>query len=194
MDKNEFELISAAKNGDREALGKLIELNAGKVYNLCYRLSGSDSDAKDLSQDVFITVLRFIKQFNQKSGFSTWLYRIAVNLWINKNKRGNKMMIIPIDKRVDSENNDESKPQISGTDLSPEQKAVSKELEKVVQTALESLAPEQRVAIVLKYIESKSLIEIAKICNCSVNTIGSRLARGLRVLRKYLGQYMSSEE
>jgi RNA polymerase sigma-70 factor (ECF subfamily) len=187
---NEQTLISAIKDGDTEVFGELVKLYAERVYNFCYHLSGNDVDAKDLSQDVFIKALQSIHKFQQKSSLSTWLHQIAINLWIDKTRKRQKITFVSIDKPLDSEQGETLKKQLVESGIIPGKNIENKELEKVIQDALNKLSPEQKVVIVLKYIENKSLEEIAKICHCSVTAVGCRLFRGLKELRSHLKSYM----
>jgi len=186
---SENELITSAINGDRNAFGKIVELYAVQVYNLSYRLTGNEPDAKDLSQEVFCRALKLIGEFKQESSISTWLHRIAVNLWLNNVKHGNIVKYESLDKSVVNEEDNEIKREFMSNELGPEEKVVVKEFNRLLQDALNELTPEQRVAFVLKYIEGKSLKEIAKICNCSVSLVGVRLARALVTLNGKLKQY-----
>jgi RNA polymerase sigma-70 factor, ECF subfamily len=83
MDKQELELINAVKKGDRHAFQKLYEQHCGRVYALCYRLTGERSLAEDATQEVFIQVWRKIEGFRANSKFSTWLHSVAVNITLS---------------------------------------------------------------------------------------------------------------
>ncbi len=187
---NDSELVVLAKTGNRTAFGKLVERYIAGVYNFCYRLTGKTVDAKDLTQDVFINAMQSICRFRQEAGLSTWFNRIAVNLWINKTKRRDKVKFFSFERQAENEEGYVLKNQFVDPQPDPETGVQNKELELVIQNAINSLIPEQRVAVVLKYIEGKSLDEIARLCKCSVGTVGSRLARGLKELREQLKPYL----
>src|SRR3954464_9357508 len=78
------ELVAATLEGDRDAFGVIVERHGRHVYQLCYRFAGNHQDASDLSQDVFIRAFRALRTFKGNSALSTWLYRIAVNVSLNK--------------------------------------------------------------------------------------------------------------
>jgi RNA polymerase sigma-70 factor, ECF subfamily len=179
-------LIVRIKQGDKDAFKEIIDRHAEGVYGLCYRYCGNESEAKDLAQDVFLRAFKSIKSFRQESGFSTWIYRITTNLWLNKVKRKGIIRFISIDAPVKNEESEEIKKQLPDGSLPPEEIAEKKESDEMIQKALDRLVPGQKAAVILKYVEGKSLEEIAGICGCSWKTVGSRLSRGLKELRKSL--------
>ncbi|OGS18155.1 MAG: hypothetical protein A3J83_03130, partial [Elusimicrobia bacterium RIFOXYA2_FULL_40_6] len=150
-----------------EAFEELVKVNSDRIFNLCYRLSGNYNDANDLAQDVFVQAFKNIKGFKEQSNFSTWLHRIAVNLWINKTKRNKIVKFVAIDKQDDDEDGKKSIIEHIFDGLTPEQIEEKRQLEENVRNALENLNEDYKIAVVLKYVEGKSLEEISKICNCS---------------------------
>ncbi|MFA5859121.1 MAG: RNA polymerase sigma factor [Elusimicrobiota bacterium] len=185
------DLVVLAKNGSSDAYGALVRRYTEKMYNICYRLTGCEHKAHDLLQDTFITAFKSIKRFSSNSSLTTWLYKIAVNDWINKSNREKVVDVVSIDSdKVVNKSGDTSIREIIDPKQSPEKSYSKAELENAVQYALDKLTPEQRVAIVLRYIEGRPLQEIARICNESVSTIGSRLGRGLKEIKKYLKEYV----
>jgi RNA polymerase sigma-70 factor (ECF subfamily) len=188
----EHELIESAKTGDRTAFSQLIRLHADKIYNLCYRLTGShgaaDADAKDLLQEVFIHVLENIRSYKHKSSFSTWVHKLTINFWINKTKLNNRLKFVPFDEPVDDDDPVTLENKVADQAGMIEQTLVDKEQKQKTQSALDTLTADQKIVIILKYIEGKSLDEIAKICDCTINAVSCRLLRGVKELRKQLKQ------
>jgi len=187
--RRESELVALSRQGDKDAFTGLVQMHAQRVFNLCYRFCGNYDQANDLAQDVFVQAFKNIGKFNQKASFATWTHRIAMNLWLNKVKRNKIASFVPLEKQKDDEDEKKSMIEILPDGLTPEQIAQKNDLNAKVQQALGLLNEDYRTAIVLKYVEDKSLEEIAVICNCTVGTIGSRLSRVLKELQKYLEGY-----
>src|SRR3989339_501708 len=186
---DESKIISAAQDGSLEAFDELIKKYAKEIYNLCYRFCGNYTEAEDLSQNVLIRAFQSIVNFKQESNLSTWLHRITVNLWIDTLRKQKKANYLYIDDPVQSEEGELNK-QISDFKILPEKDMENKELEKIIKKSLDTLTPEQKVAIVLKYIEGKSLEEIAEICKCPIGTVSARLTRGIKEMRKLLREHI----
>jgi RNA polymerase sigma-70 factor (ECF subfamily) len=193
MDYSEDNIVFSAKEGNREAFDVLVRKYAKEVYNLCYRLSGNTTDAEDLSQNVLLKALQSIQDFQQKSSFSTWLHQIAVNLWIDTLRKRKIVNFISIDETIKLRDG-ELKREFIDSGLIAEQNMENKELEKIIKKSLDVLTPDQKIAIVLKYIEGKSLEEIAKICNCPIGTISARLTRGIKEMNKHLKPYIEPKQ
>lgn len=180
---NEHVLVEEAKRGNAEAFNKLMEMHINEIYNLCYRLTSNKADAKDLCQETFARAFEKINLFSEKSSFSTWVHRIAVNLWISKKRR--KVKIVPLDETIETEKG-EMQIQIPDPSLSLEKEVEKKHVQEVVQQQLSLLEADLRLVIILRYIEGKSYEEIAEICKCRIGTVGSRIYRALQRLRNSL--------
>lgn len=189
MTYNELELIQLSREGDKEAFAELVKNNINKIYNLSFRLTGNENDAKDLTQDVFLKAFKAIKSFKGESNFSTWLYRICNNTCINEYKRNHNIVILSLDKLIEGKNSEYVR-EIEDTKLNIELDMEKSEIEIFIQNAISSLKPAFRVVIVLRFIENKSYNEIAEICGCSIKTVGSRLTRAIKYMRKILSKYI----
>jgi RNA polymerase sigma-70 factor (ECF subfamily) len=180
----EIQLIAEAQQDDPDAFGLLIEKHAPMIYNLCYRLSGADSEARDLSQDVFLKALKSIRTFRKESSFSTWLHQIAVNLWYDREKHRKKILFASLDNTFETRDGESLASQQIDPAPGAEEILACRERSLKIQKALSALPPDQRAVIVLKYLEDKSLEEISSICSCSIGTVSSRICRGLQAVRK----------
>ena len=189
INKEDFELVRAAKSGDLPAFGELVKKYQRRIYSLAYGMTGNHSDADDLSQAVFLKAFRAIGGFKFRSSFYTWLYRIGVNTIITTRKRIRARAAL------------ELKPElleVSGSPylaarrggLSPERELRAKELRRSVEKALNALSPKHRAAVVMYDIEGISQQEIARILKCSEGTVRSRLHYARRQLRKKLADEM----
>jgi RNA polymerase sigma-70 factor (ECF subfamily) len=164
----------------------LYERFKDRVYNVCYRITGSPSDALDASQETFGIVFRRLGEFRFQSRFSSWVYRIAVNSSIDMKRRARTRRIASL------EAVQETGPEGSRFDIRddriemPIASASRKELEAEVQRALDRLSPKLRAIIVLRYIQSLSYEEIAETLKISLGTVKSRLSRAHEALDREL--------
>jgi RNA polymerase sigma-70 factor (ECF subfamily) len=163
---------------------ELVREHADRVYRLAYRLSGDAQDAEDLTQETFIRVFRSLSNY-QPGTFEGWLHRITTNLFLDMVRRRNRirMEALPDDyDRVPSEG------------PGPEQAYHDARLGEELQTALDSLAPEFRAAVVLCDIEGLSYEEIGATLGVKLGTVRSRIHRGRQALRDYLAQHAPNAE
>lgn len=183
---NEATLIDASKAGDVNAFSKIVNLYTNKVYTFCYRITQDKTEADDLFQEVFFHAYRKLRLFSKKSSFSTWLYRIAINLWVSKKRKSKKIRVVSLNAMETTEEGKPVEVQLTDPEVSPEVEVERKEVYEIVIRELSKIDSLQRLAIVLRYIEDKPYVEIAKICRCTVGTVASRIYRGLEVLRRNL--------
>lgn len=183
---SERALVQQAKAGDRDAFAVLVTAYEGKIYNLAFRYLGNREDAMDASQEIFLRVFRFLPGFQEESGFSTWIYRIGVNVckdMLTRRSRRNEQSLDIHDE------NEESRPvEVADCRYDPEQIAEGKELRKVLASAISTLPEQQREMIVLRDIQGLSYEEIATVLSLEPGTVKSRLSRARENLRKKLLQ------
>jgi RNA polymerase sigma-70 factor (ECF subfamily) len=177
--------IKAIKKGDQNAYADIVDLYKDKIYRLCYRMLGNRHEAEDAAQEVFIRAYVHIDTYNPKMKFSTWLYRIATNLAIDKIRK--KKPDAYLDEEINGTDGLTMYAQLSSHEASPEETIESLELQETVQKAIEKLPEKYRIVIVLKYIEDLSLQEISEILDLPIGTVKTRLHRGREALRKHLG-------
>lgn len=181
-------LIKQVKQGDQLAFGKLIELYQHKVYRICFRLIGNCHGAEDLAQEVFLQAYQNINNHDTNKKFSSWLFRIAIQLTMDRLKK-----TIP-DYYLDTEI-DDAKGMTRYT-WSPannkllDNQVIGLELQDTVQKETFQLAPEYRSVIVLKYMEGLSLREISEIMQIPIGTVKTSVHRGREILRKQLEQIL----
>ncbi|MFH0948470.1 MAG: sigma-70 family RNA polymerase sigma factor [Elusimicrobiota bacterium] len=175
----ESTLIEKAKNGDVHSFEKIISIHQEKIYNLAYRLTGNEPDARDLSQDVIIKVFCSIKNFYGKSTFSTWLWRIIHNTFLDECKskyRKNSSITTSIETVFN----------ITDDKNQPEKEAEKSDFRRQVKQSLLSIPPKYRMAVVMCDIQGFSYNEIADISRTSIGTVKSRLNRGRELLKKII--------
>ncbi|MET4049823.1 RNA polymerase sigma-70 factor (ECF subfamily) [Rhodococcus sp. UYP5] len=155
---------------------ELVREHGDRVYRLAYRLSGNAQDAEDLTQDTFIRVFRSLSNY-QPGTFEGWLHRITTNLFLDMVRRRNRIRMEALPEDYD---------RVPSELPNPEQIYHDARLDPDLQSALDSLAPEFRAAIVLCDIEGLSYEEIGATLGVKLGTVRSRIHRGRAALREYL--------
>jgi RNA polymerase sigma-70 factor (ECF subfamily) len=180
----EKELVERLKKGDDLAYREVIRRYGRKMFGLIFSMTKKRDETEEIMQEVFLKVIKHIKDFREDSLFSTWLFRITVNTalsYMKKKKRKRESLISELkrdeEERIDFEDKEEK-----GTDETLE----TEERRKIVQTAIESLPQSYRIAIILKDIEGMPLTEVAKILKLSEGGTKVRLHRARLMLKKKL--------
>lgn len=184
MDFVEKRLIQRAKRGERDAFAELIEIYKDKIFQLAYRMVGNRQDAEDIAQETFLRVYANLNSYDENYKFSTWIYRIATNLCIDRGRK--KRPDFYLDAEVETGDGLDWYSRLSSQDKTPEDKVVTQELQETVQDALSQLQPKYRSIMILRYIEDLSLQEISEIVKLPVTTIKTRIHRGREALRSKL--------
>lgn len=183
---SENALVQQAKAGDRNAFAALVSAYESKIYNLALRYLGNREDAMDASQEVFLRVFRFLPGFQEESGFSTWIYRIGVNvckdMLIKQNRRNEQSL------EMDDEDEDSRTMDLVDCRYSPEQILENAELREMLLSAIAALPGQQREVIILRDIQGLSYEEISRVLSLESGTVKSRLSRARETLRKKLLQ------
>ncbi len=176
--------IKQVIKGDQDAFGEIVEIYKNSVYQLCFRMLGNRHEAEDVAQEAFLRAYVNIKTFNQDLKFSTWLFRIATNLCIDRLRK--KKPDYYLDAEVAGTEGLTMYSQIPSDHSLPETELESLELQETVQKEILKLPEKYRSAIVLKYIEDLSLNEISEILNLPLGTVKTRIHRGREALRQQL--------
>jgi len=168
-------LVAACLAGRREAFDMIVELHRRAVYQLCYRFVGNHEDASDLSQEVFIRAFRGLDRFRGDSSLGTWLYRIAVNVSLNK-VSAKQPQTEPIDAR----------PHIDSRAVDPSSELLRGERAAQVRAAIACLPKKQRATVILRIYHELSHEEIAGILGSSVGAVKANFFHALAKLRNLL--------
>ncbi|MFD6439021.1 RNA polymerase sigma factor SigW [Peribacillus sp. NPDC060186] len=184
MDALIKERINQVLKGDHNAFGEIVELYKDKVFQICFRMLGNRQEAEDLAQEAFVRAFVNIRSFNIQMKFSTWLYRIATNLCIDRLRK--KKPDFYLDAEVSGTEGLNMYSQIASDMAKPEDEVESLELQETIQVEIMKLPEKYRSVIVLKYIEELSLKEISEILDLPVGTVKTRIHRGREALRKQL--------
>ena len=176
------ELVARSARGDADSFNQLITRWERPIYALAYRVIGHEEDARDVCQETFLRAFRGIAAFKGQAKFSSWLYRIALNLcrdWIRRQRR---TPVVQSPEGVDlTELASERGPAESVEDLVSRQ-----DMSRLVARAMRSLSEEQRTAVVLKEYQGLTFQEIADLLGCPLSTVKTRLYQGLTLLRRQL--------
>jgi RNA polymerase sigma-70 factor, ECF subfamily len=176
------ELVARSRGGDLDSFNQLVLRWERPIYALAYRVIGREEDARDVAQETFLRAFRALGGFKGQAKFSSWLYRITLNLcrdWIRRERRSN---IAPVPEGIDLvELAGEATPSETIEDL-----VSRKQLGEAVARAMALLPDEQRTAIILKEYHGLTFQEIADLLDCPLSTVKTRLYQGLTVLRRHL--------
>ena len=177
-------LVERCLSGDEAAWEDLVRNHTRRVYAICYRFTNSQTEAQDITQEVFFRVFRSVKSYRSGEGsFAVWLSRLTRNLLIDHYRRGK------MDRATDSI--DDQLPILeerSGAESRTDALLASREASELLQTALQKLSPDLREIVILRDLEEMEYREIAKVLQVPEGTVKSRLNRGraelARVLRR----------
>jgi len=182
MTLSDDELVAKSVGGDAESFNQLILRWERPIYALAYRVIGREEDARDVCQETFLRAFRALPGFKGQAKFSSWLYRIALNLcrdWIRRQRRAPVMQM--------PEGIDPGELAAERGPVESIEALVSRrELSAVVEEAMALLPEEQRTAIILKEYHGMTFQEIAEMQGCPLSTVKTRLYQGLTVLRRHL--------
>ena len=187
-------LVQQCRRGDSEATERLILKYQNRIYNAILRICANADDAAELTQETFVKVIEGIDSFAGRSGFYTWVFRIAVNLTLNYCQRKTRIGFRSLDVE---EGEDSGQPkrmlkEFLADDASPDPAVVAenKELCEMVVKALMELDDAQRAVVVLRDIEGMNYAQIADVLEIELGTVKSRLCRARANLREIMEQIL----
>lgn len=182
MASTDEELVARSVGGDLDSFNQLVVRWERPIYALAYRVIGREEDARDVCQEAFLRAFRGLAAFRGQAKFSSWLYRITLNLcrdWIRRQKR------TPVVQAPEGLNLIEMAAEQEPAE-SIEELVARRDMGRAVAKAMAMLPEEQRTAIVLKEYHGLTFQEIADMLGCPLSTVKTRLYQGLSVLRKQL--------
>jgi len=188
MDK-ERRLVTRIQDGDQLAFRELVEDHKRNVYYLALDLCGNHYDAEDISQDVFVKAYKGIASFRSGAKIGTWLYRIAMNTYIDR-KRRKSLKVVSLSDR--SEHEDELDPLdlvADGTTGNPERELNAQKIGAHIEEALDVLSEQERTVFVMRHYQNLQLKEISAALEIADGTVKSLLFRSVRKLRDKLAVY-----
>ena len=182
MHRTDEELVEIAARGGTDAFNELVVRWERPIHALAYRVVGRDEDAREICQEAFLRAFRGLKRFKGQAKFSSWLYRIALNLchdWLRRQRRGG--FVQPPEDAEPGELG-----VVNPINETVEDLIIRRDLGRAVAQAMARLPPEQRTVIVLKEYHGFTFREIAELAECPLSTVKTRLYQGLNALRKHL--------
>jgi len=188
---NDDVLIEQYRNGDSEAMERLVLKYQNRIYNVILKICADPDDAAELTQETFVKVIENLNKFEGRSGFYTWTFRIAVNLTLNYCQRNSKLAFRSLDAEQQQQDDSQVKQVLKdflSDDSSPDPAAEvqSKELYRIAARTLMGLDEAHRAVIVLRDIEGMSYARIAEVLNIELGTVRSRLSRARSKMRDIL--------
>lgn len=195
MDIADQILVQKAQAGDFRAFQDLVNRYEGKVYRLAMRMLRNQQDAEDALQETFLQVYRGLKNFEGRSSFSTWLFRLATNVCLMKIRhRGTEpSQLLPLEEYL-PQHEEGQHPLIQDWPDLPDEILLNKESREKMMEALEKLPPEYRAVFVLRDLEGLSNAQTAEAMGISVPAVKSRLHRARLALRGLLSAYFEKKK
>lgn len=187
MNSTEKKLVELSIGGDIEAFETLIQSHQKKVYNIALRMTKNPEDAQELAQDAFVRAFTSIGKFRGDSSFSTWLYRITINVCTDFLRKRNKAILISMEQGAASSEYEQAI-QIAEESPGPDELVEKSQLKHMVKDAMDSLSDEHRQVLILRDMMDMSYKEIANTLNVNEGTIKSRISRARSGLKKIITQ------
>ncbi len=185
------ECVRRAQAGDPAALTELIQSQQHYVYSIAMSVLHQPEDAADLTQEAFVRLMRVLPQYNGESRFTTWLYRMVVNLGRDELRRRGRQ--VPLAAPVDPGDEDAVDPlaSVAADDRwgDPVRALSDTELQGAVRQALAQIEPQYRMALTLFYFDDMKYTDIAEVLDLPLNTVKSHIRRGKERLAVLLAEY-----
>ena len=173
-------LVEKACAGDRGAFASLVEQTYDRAYTVAYHTLRSPDDARDVVQEAYVRVQKGLADFQRQAKFTTWLYRVVVNLCLDSLRR----------KKVAPITTDPVHLDVQDSRRSPEQLAGDGQLAVLLELGMAQLSEAHRVALVLYEVEGLSYEEIAKVTDARIGTVMSRLFHARKRMQQFLRQHL----
>lgn len=174
-------LVQRVRSGDRTAMDEIVQRHYRNVFNLAYRLSGNYDDAQDIVSEAFIRVHNALPSFRGDAHFTTWLYRIVKNVFLDERKKQRVRAHSSLEEMVDLDDSAVSR-QVEDPAPGPEWLVERGERSETVHQAVQQLPEAQRLMIALYHFQHRSYEEIAEVMGLPIGTVKSRLNRARQAL------------
>jgi len=183
-------LVRDMKAGQMEAFDKIFELYQRKIYALAFNMMRNQMDAQDVTQEVLLTIYRKINTFQEKSAFSSWVYRITLNATYMKLRTKKKEQYVSLDEGLPNFNHAGfQNEKVSDWSKSTDSLLFSNETKGIIEKAVEQLPEKEKVVFILRDVEGLSTEKVGDILDLTVPAVKSRLHRARLFLRKKLSNY-----
>ncbi len=185
------ELVDRFRSGDEDSFRILVERYSPFIFNIICRTIKDRSLAEDLSQEVFLRMYRFLNGFKKKCRFSTWLYRLTVNVCFSAQRRSKEeSKVVSLSYQTENVGSNPGTRELEDESFSPRKTLEKEELTGKIKSAIDSLSEVLKMTFILREFEDLSYNELAKVFQCSQGTIKSRLSRARETLRQKLEVYL----
>ncbi len=186
-------VVARAREGDRTAFDMLVERYSTSVYNIALRITGSREEAQDCAQEAFVRAFSALKRFRGEAVFSTWLYRVVVNVAYDATRRLKSQPLLASE--MAGSDPDDPLPDIEAMvtgvpALQPDEQLVQAQRREVILDAIRSLPEHQRTVVVLYDLQGLSYEEVAEVTGTRVGTVKSRLSRARLALKERLEPHL----
>jgi RNA polymerase sigma-70 factor (ECF subfamily) len=194
---DDFTLVQRVRTGDQRAFKLLVERYQRKVYGVALGMLKDKEEARDIAQEAFIKVYRYVEYFKGDASFYTWLYRITVNICIDsmrrKGSKGNEHLEFDESLQLDTA---EANLGALGTRLgtNPQKSALRRELAERITAAIAQIPEAHRQILLLREVEGMSYEDIARTLEIPKGTVMSRLFHARLKMQKILGEYVEMDE
>lgn len=183
MQRNDHSIVQAVLAGDKEAYGALVRAHSAVVFRVAFRIVGNEADAEEVVQEAFLRGYQSLARFEGRSGFGTWIYRIAVNCALNRVAQP----AIAADFQPGDENDPEAKTiQVAAAGPDPERLLLSQEISAAQSMAMRRLTATERAAFILRHLEDRSTTEIGEVLGIAPNAAKQAVFRAVQKLRREL--------
>jgi RNA polymerase sigma-70 factor (ECF subfamily) len=180
----ETRLAKLSRGGDRHAFAELVELYKDKIFHLGYRMLNQKQEAEDVVQETFLRVYKNLDRYDENQKFSTWIYRIATNLCIDRLRKRKPSYSIDAE-MTDGEGTDWHS-MLASDDAGPDEELILSETQQNIREAIQTLPDKYKSVVILRYLHDMSLQEIGEVLEMPVTTVKTRVHRGREFLRKKL--------
>lgn len=177
-------LMLRVKDGDHDAFGEILRRYERQLATFFYRQLRDEESARDLVMDTFLRVYKAAYRYEPRAKFSTYIYQIARNLYINESQKRDFRKTDSLD-----EMDENSGLQLAGDELDPEQELSRRELSDLVSRALGELPEDQRTILILVEYQELTYERVAQIMDCSIGTVKSRIHRARQKVREWMEKY-----
>lgn len=185
MERSDRELVRESRRGSKGAFQELVERYQRKILSVAVGMVHNQDDALEITQEAFVKAYENLDRFKGESSFYTWLYRIVVNLGIDRRRRERRHGTVALEDRPGGgEDLEAAMPEQRLAD--PYQRAKSSQIGARLRQAIDELTPDQKAVIVLREVEGLSYEEISQVMQCPKGTVMSRLHYARKVLQDKL--------
>jgi len=190
--QDDYQLVIRAQKGDNKAFEKLVMKYDRLVLNIAYTYRFNEDDSDDIYQEVFLRVYKGLKNFQSRSKFSTWLYRITVNVCIEFKRKAKTHSYEPLNNYDEENGSSISYDAIIDSGIKTDQSTRDNEMASIIKTELDKLPKQLKMAFTLKYYNGLKIKEISSMMNCTAGTVKSYLFVSSRKLRNKLKPILDS--